>query len=260
MSKDVFTELGEPATVPLDYQPPPDSLAGRIVLVTGAANGIGRAVAAGCADAGATVILLDKNLKRLETLYDEITEAGAAEPVIHPMNLEGVGPAEFMELSTALHQQFGRLDALVHNAAMLGELAPLQHYDPELWARTLHVNINAPLLLTQVCLPLLARSDDARIIFTSDRTGRRGHAFWGAYGVANGALEIMMETLAAELGTDSSIRVNSFDPGPVNTAMRRQAYPAENPGTLRQAKDLVPCYLYMIGPTGAGLHGRRLAT
>lgn len=258
MSRTSIPDLGREAALPLDYQPPAGSLRGRIILITGAANGLGRAAAVACANAGASVILLDKELKKLEGLYDELIAAGAPEPVLHPMNLEGVGPAEFLELATAIDQHFGRLDGLLHSAAMLGELSPLQQYDPELWARTLHVNVNAPFLLNQVCIPLLRRSDDARIIVTSDRTGRQGHAFWGAYGVANGALEIMMETLALELGADGKVRVNSFDPGPVNTSFRRQAYPAEDTKILPRPESLANYYIYLLGPDSRALHGRRL--
>ncbi|MEX0731933.1 MAG: YciK family oxidoreductase [Aquisalimonadaceae bacterium] len=258
MSAPSIPDLGQEAVVPMDYQPPAGTLRDRVILITGAANGLGRAAAMACADAGARVILLDKALKQLERLYDELTAAGAPEPLIHPMNLEGVGPAEFLELATAVDQQFGRLDGLLHSASMLGELSPMQQYDPELWARTLHVNINAPFLLNQVCIPLLKRSKDARIVFTSDRTGRLGRAFWGAYGVANGALETMMEILALELGANSTVRINSFDPGAVNTGLRRQAYPAEDTAALSQPDDLAACYVYMLGPDSRALHGRRL--
>jgi len=260
MSKSTIADLGEEFTLPADFRPGPASLNDRVILVTGAANGLGRAAARACAGAGATVIMVDKELKKLESLFDEITNDAAAtvEPVIHPMNFEGVGPAEFMELATALDRNYGRLDGLLHSAALLGEMAPLQQFDPELWARTLHVNINAPFLINQACIPLLQRSADARLIFTTDRTGRRGRAFWGAYGVANGGLEIMMETLANEMGANSAVRVNSFDPGPVNTALRRQAFPAEDPRLLPDADAMSAYYIYMLGNESRSLHGRRL--
>lgn len=258
MRNSSIPDLGLTASVPLDYQAPDGALNDRVILITGAANGLGRAAAAACARAGATVIMVDKDLKRLEGLYDTLSAADTPEPLLHPMNLEAVGPAEFLELATAVDRQFGRLDGLVHSAVMLGELSPLQQYDPELWARTLHVNINAPFLLNQACIPLLQRSDDARLLFTTDVTGRVGKAFWGAYGVANGALETMMETLALELGPDSRVRVNSFNPGPVNTGLRRQAFPAEDTVTLNTPETLAACYVYILGPDGRGLHGRRL--
>lgn len=230
----------------------------RIILITGAAGGLGRAAARALSAAGATTILLDRNLKALESLYDEITAAGHEEPLLHPINFEGVGAAEYLELATAVDQQFGRLDGVLHSAATLGELSPLHQYDPDLWARALHVNINAPFMLNQVCLPLLQRSDSARLVFTSDAVGRRGRAFWGAYGISKAALENMMEILANELGAGSRVQVMTFDPGTVDTALRRRAYPTEPEGTHPSPDALAACYLRLFGAEGASLHGRRV--
>lgn len=250
--------MSEPLQIPQDFEAGPDTLAGRVILITGAAGGVGSAVARACARAGARLILLDKALKKLEALYDELVAQGADEPFLHAMDLEGVGPAEFLELATALDQQYGQLDGLVHCAAMLGELSPLEQYNAELWARTLHVNLNAPFLLNQVCLPLLRRSDDARIIHTSDRSGRQGLAYWGAFGVAQGGVEIMMQTLAAEVARGQRIRVTSLDPGPVNTPMRQRAYPAERPDKLINADDAARDYLYLLSERGRQWHGKML--
>lgn len=246
------------ALIPRDYVPEADLLAGRTALVTGAAAGLGRALAEACAARGATVVLLDKDLKQLEAVYDAIETAGHPLPVLHPLNLEGVGPADYLELASALDREFGRLDVLIHNAAMLGELSPMHQYDPELWARTLHVNVNAPFLLNQALLGLLQRSDRGRILFVSDRAGRRGHAFWGAYGVSKFAQEGMMETLAAELGERSAVRTMSVDPGVMNTALRRQGYPGENSAALPRPEDVAPRLLYPLGPAGDALQGVRL--
>ncbi|MCC5810338.1 MAG: SDR family NAD(P)-dependent oxidoreductase [Ectothiorhodospiraceae bacterium] len=245
-----LTEL--PATPPAIA----DQLRDRVILITGVARGLGKAAAEACACAGATVILLDKELKPLEKLYDHIVAQGWPEPVIHPMNLEGVGPAEFLELATAIDQHFGKLDGLLHNAAFLGELSPMMNYDPEIWARVLHVNINAPFLLNHVCLPLMQRATDARLVFVSDAVGRRGKAFWGAYGASKAAVENMMETLSLELGR-GPVKVMSFDPGAVDTAMRRKAYPAESTDGQRQPEDLAAWFVYLMGPDSGHLHGRR---
>lgn len=247
------------ALIPQDYAPEADLLAGRTVLVTGAAAGLGRALAEACAARGATVVLLDKDIKQLEAVYDAIETAGHPLPVLHPLNLEGAGPADYLELASALDRELGRLDVLIHNAAMLGELSPMNQYDPELWARTLHVNVNAPFLLNQALLGLLQRSDRGRILFVSDRAGRRGHAFWGAYGVSKFAQEGMMETLAAELGERSPVRTISVDPGVMNTALRRQGYPGENSATLPHPEDVAPRLLYPLGPAGDALQGVRLS-
>ncbi len=248
--------VGQLTALPATPQAITDQLRDRVILITGAGRGIGRAAAEACARAGATVIMLDKELKPLEKLYDHIVAQSWPEPVIHPMNLEGVGPAEFLELATAIDQHFGRLDGLLHNAAFLGELSPMANYDPEIWARVLHVNINAPFLLNHVCLPLMQRAGDARLVFVSDAVGRRGKAYWGAYGASKAAVENMMETLSLELGR-GPIRVMSFDPGVVDTAMRRKAYPAENTDGQRQPEDLAPWIVHLMGPHSAGLHGCR---
>lgn len=244
--------------IPRDYTPAADLLAERVVLVTGASAGLGRALAEACAASGATVILLDKDLKKLEAVYDTIESAGHPQPALYPMNLEGVGPAEYLELASTLDREFGRLDGLVHNAAMLGELSPMHQYDPELWARTLHVNINAPFLLNQALLALLQRSSRGRILFVSDRAGRRGRAFWGAYGVSKFGQEGMMETLADELGERSPVRVMSVDPGVVNTALRRQCFPGEDAEALPQPGQVAPCLLYALGRDADRLQGARL--
>ena len=249
---------GREVVLPSGLRPEPGSLKERVILVTGAAAGLGRAAAFAMAEAGATMILLDKHLKGIESLYDEITGVGHPEPLLHPLNLEGVGSAEYLELATAVDREFGRLDGLLHNAAYLGELSPLHQYDPELWARSLHMNVNAPFLLNQACLPLMQRADDARLVLTSDAVGRRGKAFWGAYAASKAALENMMETLAGELGARSRVRVMTFDPGVVDTALRRRAYPTEPEGANPPPRALGPCYVHLFGAPGRALHGRQV--
>lgn len=256
MSKQDTPATGQVVELPGTLPSADHQLEGRVILVTGAAQGLGRALSQACARAGATVVMVDKQLKALESLYDEIIAQGWPEPVIHPMNFEGVGPAEFLELATGIDQHFGRLDGLVHNAAFLGELSPMSQFDPELWARVLHTNVNAPFLLNQTCLPLLQRSEDARLIFVSDAVGRQGKAFWGAYAASKAAVENMMETLALELGK-GPVRVMSVDPGPMATAMRRHAYPAEDPESLPQPEAIAAWLVYLLGADGAALHGCR---
>ena len=245
-------------TIPRNHQPAEDLLADQVVLVTGAAAGLGRALAETCAAHGATVVLLDKDLRALETVYDAIEAAGNPQPALYPLNLEGVGQAEYLEMASALDREFGRVDAVIHNAAMLGELAPLSQYEPDLWARVLHVNVNAPFLLNQALLGLLERSRRGRIVFMSDQAGRRGRPFWGAYGVSKFAQEGMMETQAAEISLRSSVRVMSVDPGVVNTALRRQCFPGEDSNALPQPWEVAPALLYPLGVKGDALQGAKL--
>ena len=244
-------------TIDADWSAGPDHLAARVLLITGAADGIGRALARGCAAHGATVVLLDRNVRGMESLYDEIVADNAPEPAIYPMDLKGATPADYAALAQTLQQEFGRLDGLVHNAALLGALTPLSHYDDELWFEILQTNLNAPYLLTRNCLDLLGRADDASVLFMSDAVGRHGKAYWGAYGVAKAGIENMAQVLADELKDNTRIRVNTYDPGAVRTALRLIAYPAENRDALAlPVKVITPC-LYLLGPDSKGITGQQ---
>jgi NAD(P)-dependent dehydrogenase (short-subunit alcohol dehydrogenase family) len=240
---------------PRTYSPRPDLLKDRVVLVTGASDGIGKAVAQAAAAHGARVILHGRNVKRLEAVYDSIIATGAPRPSIAPIDFEKAGPNEYEQLVDALDKEFGRLDVLLHNAGMLGERAPIEHHDVPKWMRTMHVNVNAPFILTQRCLPLLKRSTDASLIFTSSGVVPRPRAFWGAYLVSKWASDGLMHMLAEELEGSTKIRVNSINPGKVRTNMRLQAYPAEDRSTLPIPESIVAPYLYLFGPDSQGVHG-----
>ena len=241
------------------YTPPADLLSNRVILITGAGDGIGRAVALACAAHGATVVLLGRTIGKLEAVYDEIERAGHPQPAIYPMNLEGSTPKDYDDLASTLDREFGRLDGLLHNAAILGGLAPLAHQDVELWFKVLQVNLNAPFLLTRACLSLLMKSADASVIFTSDRVGRTGRAYWGAYGVSKFGIEGMSQMLAQELEANTSVRVNSLDPGAVRTRLRTLAYPGENVLSNPAPETIVAPYLYLLGPDSKGITGRQFA-
>ena len=244
--------------IPSDWQPEDQFLKDRVILITGAGNGIGAAVAKSCAHYGAHVVLLDKTVGNLEQVYDAIESAGGAQAAIYPMNLEGASEKDFHDLANTIDKEFGRLDGLLHNAAMLGALIPVAHFESELWFRILQVNLNAPFLLTRSCLSLLMRSPDASILFSSDGAGRHGKAYWGAYGVSKAATENLMQTLADELESNTRVRVNSLDPGPVATGLRNLAYPGENPQGVARPEDVVRPHLYILGPDSEGITGQQL--
>jgi NAD(P)-dependent dehydrogenase (short-subunit alcohol dehydrogenase family) len=240
---------------PRTYQPAADILSGRVVLVTGASDGIGKAVAQAAAAHGATVLLHGRNVRKLEAVYDTIVAAKHPRPSIVPLDFEKAGPEEYEKLAAALEQEFGRLDSLLHNAGMLGERAPIEHHDVAKWLRTMHVNVTAPFILTRYCLPLLKRSSDPSIVFTSSGVVARPRAYWGAYLVSKWASEGLMRMLADELENPSTIRVNSIDPGKVRTRMRLAAYPAEDPQTLPAPESIVTPYLFLLGPDSRGVSG-----
>ena len=239
------------------YTPPSDLLTGRVILITGAGDGIGRAVACSCAAHGATVVLLGRTIAKLEAVYDTIDTAGHPQPAIYPMNLEGATPKDYVDLATTLEREFGRLDGLVHNAAILGGLAPLAHQDVELWFKVMQVNLNAPFLLTRACLGLLMQAPDASVVFSADQVGRKGRAYWGAYGVSKFGIEGMSQILAQEMETNTHVRVNTLDPGAVRTRMRTLAYPGENALANPEPDSVVPAYLYLLGPDSRGVTGRQ---
>lgn len=245
--------------IPDNWQPQDGLLNERTILVTGAASGIGAEAARQCAAAGATVILLDKIVRGLELVYDEIESAAGAQPAIYPMNLEGASEQDYTELAATIEREFGRLDGLLHNAAMLGALIPVAHFEAELWYKIMQINLNAPFLMTRACLELLMKSDDASVVFNSDSVGRHGKAYWGAYGVSKAGLENLMQILADEMETNTRVRFNSFDPGPVATGMRAIAYPGEEPGKSPEPAAVVEPLLYLLSGDSRDITGQQFS-
>ena len=241
---------------PRSFTPGANELDGRIIAITGPTQGIGRAVALACARHGATIVLIGRNIKKLEAVHAEITALGRAEATIAPFDLEKALAPDYDTLATAVHERYGRLDGLLHNASLLGMLSPVEHYDVPTFYRVMHVNVTAAFALTQVLLPVLKLSKDASIVFTSSGLARKGRAYWGAYAASKFAIEGLTQVLAAELENITAIRVNALNPGKARTAMRLQAYPAENPETLPQPEALTGPYLALLGPASRGVTGQ----
>lgn len=223
----------------------------RIVLVTGAAEGLGRAVALAAAAQGALLILSDLDQGGLESVYDAIEAAGGSQPAILPLDPDKADEAAFRDAADLVGETFGRLDGLVHCAAFAPFLSRIDDYDPSEWERVLRINLTFPFLLTQACLPLLRTSSDAAVIFTSDRVGRTGKAYWGAFAAAKFGIEGLAQVLADELQGSSPIRVACIDPGIVRTGLRARLYPAENPFSLPLPETVTPRYLGLLGPAAS---------
>lgn len=241
-----------------DYRPSRDLLSGRVILVSGAGDGLGRAAALAYARHGATLILVGRTQTKLEAVYDEILAEQLANPLLMPLDLAKAGLREFELIAAAIEREFGRLDGLLHSAATLGTLTPLALYDLETWQRVMQVNFNAAYLLTRACLGTLEKSVNASVIFTTSETARQGRAYWGAYAAAGAALENLVQVWADELSANSRIRMNTLDPGAVRTALRARAYPAENPLTVPPPEAVLPLYLYLMGPDSHGVTGQAL--
>ena len=240
---------------PRTYEYRPGLLKNRNILITGASDGIGRALALCSAELGAKVILHGRNIKKLETVYDEIQALdGAARPSIAPMDLATADGDAYRSLADSIGKEFGQLDGLVHNAGILGEKISIEQYDPGMWQRVMHVNVTSAFALTQVCLPLLRESQDPSMIFTSSGVGRKGRAFWGAYAVSKFATEGLSQTLADE-NRHTSLRVNTVNPGATRTNMRLAAYPAEDRDLLKTPQQILPVYVYLLGPDSQGVTG-----
>lgn len=216
----------------------------RIILITGAARGIGASVAKSCAAHGATVILLDKQLKQLESVYDEIESATQTEPVLYPLDLKGASLADYQQLAETIEQTYGKLDGLIHCAASLGQLAPTQHLEAKNWVETLHINLTAAFLLTQACLPLLRKAETSRLIFTSD--DHKGKAYWGAYGISKAAIETFAHQLADELEAEAKVFVNIITPGPTHSELYTRAFPAIDPTPLPKPDQIAQQYLALL--------------
>lgn len=241
-----------------DYRAAPDLLRERVILVTGAGDGIGRVAALTYAAHGATVILHGRTLAKLEAVYDAIEKSGHPQPAIITQELSSATPADYQQLAETVEREFGRLDGVLHNAAVLGDITPLEMYDPDTWDFVMNVNLRAPFQLSQALLPLLKQAPDASIIFTTSSVGRRARAFWGAYAVSKAGVENLALMLADEMRNISNIRVNCLNPGATRTNMRASAYPGENPMSLRTPEDLMPLYLYLMGPDSRGVSGESL--
>lgn len=233
------------------YAPPADLLKGRVILVTGAADGIGKAVAQAYARHGAKTILLDRNKRALEFLRAELVAEGDAEPLVVPMDLATATTADYRTLAGTIGEAFGRLDGLLNNAGWIGALTPLEHADPQLWGKVMAVNLVAPFFLTQWCMPLLKSAEDPVLGFSLHETRR---AYWGAYGIAKAGLEAFLHIVADEYhaGSMCPVRVFGVDPGPVSTAERRRHYPGELPGTHPEPESIVGPYLYGMGAEARG--------
>ncbi len=162
-----------------EYQAPKNCLANKVILITGASEGIGRALALTYAEHGATVLLNARNVERLESLYDEIINAGFPEPAICPMDLASQNYEDYIVLQNSIGEAFGRLDGIVHNAGQLGRLNPISNTITNDWLKVMQANLNAPFFLTKAMMPLLEEAPHASIIFVSSSVGRKARANWG---------------------------------------------------------------------------------
>ena len=245
------------ARLPADWRATPDALQDRVVLVTGAAGGLGRATALAAAASGASVVLLGRKVPQLEKVYDAVAALQRAQPAIFPMDLSGATPKDYATLAESIAKEFGRLDGIVHAAAHFDSLRPAANIQPEEWLRSLHVNVSAPFLLTQSCASLLNAAPDAAVIFVLDDPDRTRRAHWGGYGVSKHALSALASILHDEW-ENGSVRVHTVVPPPMRTALRRAAYYGENTMQLPMPDEFAPALVYLLSADGASARGTLL--
>ncbi|MDC1446907.1 SDR family NAD(P)-dependent oxidoreductase [Candidatus Thioglobus sp.] len=229
----------------------------KVILVTGANRGFGLAITMDLSKAGATVIMLGRDLGSLEYAYDAVVDAGYNEPILYPLDLEGATPENYQELQDNVLEKFDKLDGLIHNAAILGAQMPIEQYDIKLWYSTLQINLSAPFMLTQFLIPALVKSEDARILFLSSSVGREARAYWGAYSVSKFGIEGFAKTLSEEL-EKTNISVNTVDPGKLRTEMRRTAYPAEDSSTVPMPEEKSAAIVYLLSNLSPKMNGEQL--
>jgi NAD(P)-dependent dehydrogenase (short-subunit alcohol dehydrogenase family) len=241
---------------PKIYVAPPNLLRGKVILITGAGSGLGKALALGSARAGATVLLCGRQKSKLERVYDEIESSGGPQPALAPFDFGSATAVEYDQLAGVIEREFGRLDGLVHSAAILGDRTPIDQYDVPTWCKVLHIDLTAPFILTQILLPNLRRSADASVVFVSSSVAQRPKAYWGAYSVAKAGLEALSAMLAIEVESQANLRINTVNPGAMRTPMRAAAYPAERPDTVLTPDAVADVFLYLLGADSRGVSGR----
>ncbi|MBS0523353.1 MAG: SDR family NAD(P)-dependent oxidoreductase [Proteobacteria bacterium] len=204
-------------------------LKGRIALITGASRGLGAAAAVAFAREGAHCILVARTVGGLEAVDDKIKALGSEGSTLVPLDVTD-GPG-IDRMGGALYERFGKLDILVGNAGLLGQLSPIGHIEPTIFERVMAVNVTANWRLIRSLDPLLRRSDAGRAIFVTSGISRRVIPYWSLYATSKAALDMLVRTYAAECA-ETGVRVNLFNPGPTRTGMRKEAFPGEDPATL----------------------------
>lgn len=240
----------------MSYVPPQDLLKDRVIMVTGASQGIGKAAALAYAQHGATLLLVGRNQKRLDAVYDEIVDLGYPEPMSLKLDLLKAEETQFKDMAQAIFDQLGRLDGILHSASRFEGLIPLQMQPMEAWVNIMRVNLIAPIALTRACWPLLTNAPSASVIFTSETHGHNPVAYWGAFAASKAGLEAAVQTWADELAPHPNLRMNVIIPGPVPSPMRKMSHPAEDTTLLASIDSLMPWYLYLMGNDGRDKNGQ----
>ncbi len=216
------------------------------ILITGASSGIGKSLAINLSKFGANVIMLSKNEKALDSVYDEIKEKYNTEPMIIKCDLTDLNEIKSQEITDIIRENYSRLDAIIHNAAILEKMSNIENYDLVTWEKVLKVNLTSAFILSKYLISLMKSALVPRIIFTTSSVGRNAKAFWGAYSVSKAGINALSEILSDELETISNMKVFNFDPKATQTSMRSLAFPAEDRDSQKKPDFLIEYYLWML--------------
>lgn len=242
-----------------EYKPKKESLKDKVIVISGGGSGIGKAAALSFGNHGADLVLIGKSIENLESTYEDFLKTELKPPLLHSMDFESASEKDYQEINKVIMNEFGRLDGLLNNASILGDRTPLENYKFDVWKKVFEVNVHASFLLTKSLMPSLKLSKNASVIFTSSGVGKIGKAYWGAYSLSKFSTESMMQIFSEELENTSNIRVNSINPGRVRTKMRASAYPAEDPLSVSDAKDIMSAYLYLMSDDSKETRGLSIA-
>lgn len=241
-----------------NYQPFDNELVDKTVLITGAAGGLGSALATLCSDYGANLILLDKNEDALNELHDKIEASTGTQPGLYPLDLRGATPEDYKQLAETVEDVFGCLHGLFHCAATLGTISPIDNIDSKVWSDTFSTNLHGPILLTQALLPILQSTENSSIVFTADNKLK---AYWGPYGVSKASIKASATIIADELDSKQDenqnfpLTCNVICPGPMKTSLRRTAFPGEDTDSLPEPAEIAPAYLYLLSDEARSING-----
>lgn len=246
----------ETTSCPADWPQAAPDLSGRVVVIVGANGGLGQVVARQAASAGAEVVLVGRKVVALERLYDSIESAGG-KAALYPLNLGGANPDDYAELAERVVEQCGGIDALVFASAHLRGLCGVERSPADDWLAALHINLSAPFLLTQACLPHLQARQDAAVVFAINGPDATARAYWGGYGVAQAGLAQFAAVLHDETDT-GPVRVHAVDPGPMRTSLRQRVWFSEDPATVPVPDRAAQVITGLLGGDGATYRGQML--
>ena len=241
----------------LQFQSHEFSLNNKTILITGAGDGIGKQAAISYAECGAQIILLGRTVEKLEQTYDQILTNGGRQPSIVPLDMKGAEIKHYEGLADTIQSEYGKLDGILFNASILGNLCPFGQIKLEEFDEVMQVNLRSQFMLTKALLPVLKLSESASIIYTTSSVGRKGRSYWGTYSISKFATEGMMQTLADEY-KNTSMRFNCINPGATRTKMRAKAFPAEDPSTLKTPEQIMSTYVYLMADVSRGVNGESL--